>query len=79
LFNKLINIFRIPELRTKLLFTLALLCVYRIGFFVPLPGINAPQIRANLSSSTGDTSPFALLSNYLSVFSGGGRMPSTSR
>jgi preprotein translocase subunit SecY len=71
LLNKLINIFRIPELRTKLLFTIGLLCVYRIGFRVPLPGINAPHIREQLLSSSGESSPFAQLSNYLSMFSGG--------
>ncbi len=71
MFTKLINIFRIPELRNKLLFTLALLCVYRIGFFVPLPGVNAPQLRQQIAASSGDNSTFTLLSNYLSVFSGG--------
>lgn len=68
--SKLLNIFRIPDLRNKLLFTVALLCVYRIGFYVPLPGVNAPHIRSQITSS-GDTSAFSMLSNYLSVFSGG--------
>jgi len=34
------NIFAIPELLGKLAFTLALLCIYRIGFHVPLPGLD---------------------------------------
>jgi preprotein translocase subunit SecY len=71
LLQKLLNVFRIPDLRNKLIFTLALLCVYRIGFYVPLPGVDAPHIRQRLEQSTGDTSAFAMLSNYLSVFSGG--------
>ena len=41
MFRTLANVFRIPELRNKILFTVALLCVYRIGFYVPLPGVNA--------------------------------------
>lgn len=34
------NIFKIPELRARILFSLALLGAYRIGIFVPVPGIN---------------------------------------
>ena len=39
-FGTIVNIFRIPELRRKILFTLGLLCIYRIGFAVPLPGVD---------------------------------------
>src|SRR5260370_42151039 len=35
------NMFRIPDLRNRVLFTLALLGVYRIGAHIPTPGINA--------------------------------------
>ena len=34
------NMFRIPDLRNRVLFTLALLAVYRIGAHIPIPGIN---------------------------------------
>src|SRR5277367_5273747 len=34
------NLFRIPDLRNRVLFTLALLAVYRIGAHIPTPGIN---------------------------------------
>jgi preprotein translocase subunit SecY len=34
------NLFKIPEIRNKILITLGLLLVYRIGFFIPLPGVN---------------------------------------
>jgi preprotein translocase subunit SecY len=71
LLKKLFNVFRIPDLRNKLFFTLALLCVYRIGFYVPLPGVNSPHIRERLSAGNPDTSAFGQLSNFLSVFSGG--------
>lgn len=46
--QKLANIFRIPELRNKILVTLLLLVVYRIGWFVYLPGINAAEIEKAL-------------------------------
>ncbi|HEV3220669.1 MAG TPA: preprotein translocase subunit SecY [Candidatus Acidoferrales bacterium] len=39
-FNAILNIFRIPDLRKRVLFTLALLAVYRIGAHIPTPGIN---------------------------------------
>ncbi|MFA9562279.1 MAG: preprotein translocase subunit SecY, partial [Nitrospirota bacterium] len=40
LVTSLQNIFKIPELRSRVLFTLAMLAVYRIGAHVPTPGIN---------------------------------------
>ena len=41
MFEKLANIFRIPDLRRRVLVTLALLAVYRVGGHIPTPGINA--------------------------------------
>lgn len=38
--SALINIFRIPELRNKVLFTIGLLVIYRFGIFVTIPGVN---------------------------------------
>ncbi len=43
--DKLITIFKIPDLRRKILFTAALLAIYRIGFYVPLPIVNQAQLR----------------------------------
>lgn len=34
------NLFKVPEIRAKILITLGLLLVYRIGFFIPLPGVD---------------------------------------
>ncbi len=39
-FEALANVFRIPDLRRRVLFTLALLAVYRVGAYIPTPGIN---------------------------------------
>jgi preprotein translocase subunit SecY len=55
MFEKLQNIFRIPELKRRVLFTLALLCVYRLGGHIPTPGVN----------STALVSAFAQQSNSL--------------
>jgi preprotein translocase subunit SecY len=69
LFSNLLNAFRIPELRNKLLFTIGMLIVYRIGFYVPLPGVNALELHANAAANA--DSALGALSNYLSTFSGG--------
>ena len=39
-FDAIANVFRIPDLRKRVLFTLALLAVYRLGGHIPTPGIN---------------------------------------
>jgi preprotein translocase subunit SecY len=41
IFDKVAAIFKIPELKRRVLFTLGMLCVYRLGGHVPTPGINA--------------------------------------
>jgi preprotein translocase subunit SecY len=40
MFSRLITVFRVPELRQKILLTLILLAVYRMGFWIPLPFID---------------------------------------
>src|SRR5690606_17141791 len=40
MFGKLLTVFKIPELRQKILLTLGLLAVYRMGFSIPLPFID---------------------------------------
>ena len=47
------NIFRIPELRRRLLFTAGLLAVYRIGVHVPTPGIDANALNSFFESMQG--------------------------
>jgi len=42
----MLNVFRIPELRNKILLTLGLLVIYRIGFHIPLPGVDYEKVRA---------------------------------
>ena len=59
------NIFKIPELRVRILFTLLMLVVYRIGAHVPTPGINNDELAKFLQKEGG-----ALL-GFLDIFSGG--------
>ena len=55
MFDKLANIFRIPDLRKRILFTLGLLFVYRLGGHLPTPGVKRPSWNSS-SSSTADRS-----------------------
>lgn len=59
------NILKIPELRSRVLFTLAMLAVYRIGAHIPTPGINNDELAQFLLDQGG-----ALL-GFLDIFSGG--------
>jgi preprotein translocase subunit SecY len=49
--EKFANIFRIPDLRKRVLFTLGLLAVYRLGAFIPTPGINADALAQYFSNN----------------------------
>ena len=46
MFDKLANIFRIPDLRRRILFTLALLFVYRLGGHITTPGIDTDKLES---------------------------------
>ena len=55
MFEKFANIFRIPDLRKRVLFTLGLLAVYRIGGHIPTPGINADLLQQYFSQNAGSS------------------------
>ncbi len=59
------NIFRIEELKKRLLFTLMLLAVYRIGGHIPTPGINGAQLSKFLLQRGG------AIMGFFDMFSGG--------
>ena len=59
------NIFKIEELRTRILYTLGLLVIYRLGSFIVLPGIDSAQL-ASLQQSSSEG-----LVGLLNMFSGG--------
>jgi preprotein translocase subunit SecY len=65
------NIFSIPELVRKLLFTLALLCIYRIGFHVPLAGLNQDAIESMMARQSDQGNPFSQAIQYMQIFTGG--------
>jgi len=53
--DKLLTIFKVPELRRKILFTAVLLAIYRIGFYVPLPIVNQGQLKNWEEQQSGNT------------------------
>src|SRR2546428_1167491 len=53
MFEKLANIFRIPDLRKRILFTLGLLAVYRLGGHIPTPGVNADKLQQFFEQNRG--------------------------
>ncbi len=71
----LMNIFSIPELLTKLAFTIGLLCIYRIGFHVPLPGVDTARIAEFMGAQEKGTFGDAIA--YFGMFTGGNLQQST--
>jgi preprotein translocase subunit SecY len=65
MFDKLANIFRIPDLRKRILFTLAMLAVYRLGGHIPTPGINADKLQQFFQQNQGS------FLGFVDLFSGG--------
>ncbi|PIR17285.1 MAG: preprotein translocase subunit SecY [Deltaproteobacteria bacterium CG11_big_fil_rev_8_21_14_0_20_49_13] len=57
------NIAKIPELRKRIIFTVFMLAVYRIGIYVPTPGINADALKRIMSQGT--------VFDIFNLFSGG--------
>jgi preprotein translocase subunit SecY len=65
MFDKLANIFRIPDLRKRILFTLGLLFVYRLGGHIPTPGVNADKLAQFFEQNRGS------FLGFVDLFSGG--------
>src|SRR2546422_1240253 len=63
--EKLANVFRIPDLRKRILFTLGVLAVYRLGGHIPTPGVNAAKLAQFFEQSRGS------FLGFVDLFSGG--------
>lgn len=64
MFTTVSNIWKVADLRTRILFTLFILFIYRIGSFIPVPGVNK-EVFKNMDSQGAD------LFGLLNTFSGG--------
>lgn len=69
------NIFKIPELRSKVLFTLAIIAVYRLGSYVPTPGIDGVALSRFFQSIA--QSAGGQLFGIMGMFSGGALQKAT--
>ncbi len=64
-FEAFANIFRVPDLRKRVLFTLALLAVYRLGGHIPTPGINLQRWEEFFNTASGS------IFGFFDMFAGG--------
>ncbi|MCS7151997.1 MAG: preprotein translocase subunit SecY [Endomicrobia bacterium] len=65
MFSSIVDIFKIEELRKKILFTLGILAIFRLGAAIPLPGVNPQALRALFDAHRGG------FLGFLDIFSGG--------
>ncbi|MGC2618794.1 MAG: preprotein translocase subunit SecY [Acidobacteriaceae bacterium] len=65
MFEKFLNIFRIPDLRRRVLFTLGILAVYRLGAHITTPGVNVQALEAFFNNQAGSSL------GLVDLFSGG--------
>jgi preprotein translocase subunit SecY len=67
--NQLFTIFHVPELRRKILITILFLCIYRIGYFIPLPVVDQGRMQEQMAQMQGGALGQVL--GLVSLFSGG--------
>lgn len=67
LLRNFLNMFNIPELRKKIIFTLSILIIYRLGNHIPVIGVDIDKLLQMMSQSGGLSGIFS----YLDLFSGG--------
>ena len=48
-----VNMFKIPELRKRLIYTLGMLAVYRVGIFITTPGVDRNVMRNIMATQSG--------------------------
>ena len=64
---------KVPELRSRILFTLAMIVVVRLGVHLPLPGVDVHTLTTYMQSRASEEgSPLGALGAILTIFSGGG-------
>ena len=67
------NTMKVPELRSRILFTLAMIVIVRLGVHLPLPGVDVGELARCVAEASNDgDSPLGALGSILTIFSGGG-------
>ena len=63
----ILNSFKVPEIRKKLLFTAVLLALYRLGSYIPVPGVSTEALQQLEDNYAGSN-----ILGFLNLFTGGG-------
>ena len=66
MFKTIKNALKTPEIRKKLIYTLVLIVIFRLGCFITVPGVDAFALTEMMNSSTGDS-----ISGLINIISGG--------
>ncbi|MEX0728000.1 MAG: preprotein translocase subunit SecY, partial [Planctomycetaceae bacterium] len=69
MFDKIVTVFRIPELRQKILLTIGLLAVYRMGFWIPLPFIDQAELSTYIADLQKQQGGFGQVMQIVALFS----------
>jgi len=69
--NPLVGIFRVKELRERILFSSLMLGVFRLGAFIPIPGVNAQVLNSYFESLRAQEGSRNAIVDYLDFFAGG--------
>src|SRR5918912_460795 len=64
--STILNAFKVAEIRKKLLFTAAMLALYRLGAYIPVPGVNTEAVKQIQDNYAGSN-----ILGFLNLFSGG--------
>src|ERR671930_2810452 len=62
----IVNAFSVPEIRRKIAFTAAMLLLYRLGAYIPAPGVNLDAVKELENQFAGNS-----ILGFLNLFSGG--------
>jgi len=68
--SAVVNVFKIRDLRNKILFTVGLLIIYRVGFQIPCPGFSMERVEAAAGGRDTNT-PLGRAAAYMQMFTGG--------
>jgi len=66
--NPIADVFRVKELRDRILFTMFWLAIFRLGAYIPIPGIDVAALRVYFESQAGNGNG---ITDYLDFFAGG--------
>ncbi len=65
MWEKIVNIFHVPELRKRILFTLGAIIIFRLGTHIPVPGVDSEALKQFFASQAGG------IFGFLNMFTGG--------